>query len=98
MFIKMGHYIRTYNMFKQLARYAGQGNRTIITGKRPVTLLEQGGNVRKRPFTRDFTSMTGFLRTRLIFFSGLRFVCQILQGNTRNKIQYRVKFVCGHVQ
>ena len=42
-------------MFEQLARYAGQGNRAIISGKRPDTLLEQGANVRKRPFTRDST-------------------------------------------
>ena len=48
-------------MLKQLARYAGQGNRTIITGKRPVPLFEQGANVRKRPFTRDFTSISQFV-------------------------------------
>ena len=33
MFIKMGHNIRAYNMFKKRTRNACQRNRTVIAGK-----------------------------------------------------------------
>ena len=55
MFIKMGHNISAYNMFKKLTRNACQRNRAVIAGKWPVALLKQGANISKRPFFRNFT-------------------------------------------
>ena len=54
-FIKISHDIWTYYVFEYLARYTNQGNWVIIARKWPVTLLEKGADICKRPFLWDFT-------------------------------------------
>ena len=61
-FIKMSHDIWTYYVLEQLARYTSQGNRAIIARKWPVTLLEEGADICKRPFLWDFTSVNWLLK------------------------------------
>ena len=46
----------------KFARYTSQGNRAIIARKWPVTLLEKGADICKRPFLWDFTSANWLLK------------------------------------
>ena len=42
MFVQMRHDIRAYYVFKQLARYTSQGDRTVIVSQRPISFLISG--------------------------------------------------------